>query len=224
MLRSRYEPVDRDAEYREVAIASCGAAGTKEPTLAAGRWSTRILSNCRGNILLTLAVVAAGVELTSFASHVTQRARERELAEGVNLGIITRSEVLHLWLPRTMAEWAKRQHQSRSVLTVQELQCYLELQHRRDLWYAVSLRAYRANGEFDDMTFVRRPHDRNGNFAELPDIQATAAGNPPCYPNWDLSKASVHIISDEFLEREPCKVMEELITRPAPTAEQQPSA
>ena len=73
------------------------------------------------------------------------------------------------------------------------------------------MRGYAANGEFSDLTYVRRPCDDRTHFQEVLAVLATAAGNPPRSTISDFSKASIHIIDDEFLDREPREVMEELL-------------
>jgi hypothetical protein len=71
--------------------------------------------------------------------------------------------------------------------------------------------AYEANGEFSDVTCIRRPYDDSLYFPEVLAILATVAGNPPHEPNSDFSRASVHIVADEFLNGEPREVMAELL-------------
>jgi hypothetical protein len=222
MLLSGHEPIDKDAERHEVAIASHVVPGWQEPTLDTGRSSQRFLSIRGGNILTMIVIIAAVMALTLFATHVTRQPQECEPADAISAAIIVRSELLRLWLPRTLAELAKRQAQSPIVRTHDDLQQFLDLQHQQDLWYALSIRAYQANGIFSDVTYIRKADDSEY-FRELVEILAAAAGNPPYYPTMDLSRASVHVIADEFLKREPREVMAELLGQPAPTADRESS-
>jgi hypothetical protein len=50
-----------------------------------------------------------------------------------------------------------------------------------------------------------------------------SAGIPtnPAYRFWDLSKAALHVIPEEFLERNPQKVMLQRLGKPAPNPDRQ---
>jgi hypothetical protein len=222
MLFSGHEPIDKEAERHEVAIACQGVPGWEEPTRVTGRSSQRFLSIRGGNILTMIVIVAAVTALTRFATHMTRQPQECEPVDATSAGIIVRSELLRLWLPRTLAELAKRQAQSPFVRTRDDLQQFLDLQHQQDLWYALTIRAYEVNGIFSDVTYIRKAGD-SLYFRELLDILATAAGNPPYSPTSDLSRASVHVIADQFMKGEPREVMAELLAYPAPTADRERS-
>ena len=143
------------------------------------------------------------------------RLKQLEPADRPGSGIIVRSELLRLWLPQTLTELAKRQSQFRVVRTHEELQRFLELQDRKDLWYALTMRGHQVNGDFVDITFIRWPYDDPLHFPELLEILATAAGNPPRDPDADFSTASVHIIANDSLNREPREVIAELLGHPS---------
>jgi hypothetical protein len=209
MLLSGHEPIDKDATRHHVAIASHGVAGWEAPAQSTARCSRRFRSIRGGNILMMITIVAAVLGLTRLAPHVPRNAQEPE--PDAKLFVIVRSEVLCIWLPQTLTELAKRQAQSRFVRTHEELQRFLDLKHQQTLWYALSMRAYDANGEFSDVTCIRRPYDDSLYFPEVVAILATVAGTPPHEPNSDFSRASVHIIADEFLNGEPREVMAELL-------------
>jgi hypothetical protein len=169
---------------------------------------------------MTIVIAMAMVGLTCFASHVTRRAQECEPAVNGELKIIVRFEVLRLWLPQPLTELAKSQTWSRFARTHEEMRQFLERRHQREQWYALTVRAYQANGEFADTTYVRRPYYDSIYCQELLDILATAAGNPPYYPTSHFSRASVYVIEEEYLDREPREVMAELLGYPAQTADQ----
>ena len=139
--------------------------------------------------------------------------------------MIIRAEALHVWLPQTLIELAERQAQSGFIRTHEDLQQFLELQHQKELWCAPTVRVYQGNGEFADTTYIQRPYyDRlNWQFQEFLDILATAAGSPPCYPDFptsSFSRASVNVIDEELLEGEPREVMAELLGYRPPAADQ----
>ena len=214
MLFSGHEPIDKDGKRHHVAIASHAVAVWETPDQSTIRCSRRFLSIRKGTIFMMITIAAAVLGLTGFASHVARNAQEPE--PNAKLFVIVRSEVLCLWLPQTLTELAERQAQSPFVRTHEELQRFLELKHQQTLWYALRMRAYDANGEFSDVTCIRQPYDKSLYFPELLAILATVTGNPPHEPNSDFSRASVHIIADEFLNGEPREVMAELLGYPGP--------
>jgi hypothetical protein len=130
--------------------------------------------------------------------------------------------VIHLYLPRTLIELANHQTQQPPLQTHEELRRSLEVQHHRDLWYAVNLRGFQANGEFADTTFIRRPYAETDRFAEFLEIMAAATASPPKL--WrNLASATVHLIPDELSERDPREVITELIGQsPPPTMSDSP--
>ena len=153
---------------------------------------------------------AGSIGLTFFASSL---ARQDQLAGSDNEpgdGIIVRSEVIRLCLPRTLIELAKRQTQQPPIRTHEDLRRRLEVQHHRDLWYAVTVRGLQVNGEFVDLTFIRTPYTEPARFAEFLEVLAAVTGNPPDL--WrNLSSATVHLIPETLSERDPREVISELI-------------
>jgi hypothetical protein len=216
MLPRSHDRTNQDTECRDVAIGSHGRSGAEKPTLAAGRRSRRFLSIRGDNIVMTVMIFAAVIGLTRFGSHVTRQAQGPVPADSLGAGMVVRAEPIRLWLPQTVAELVKRQAQTRSVLTFVDLQCFLEIQHQQRLWYALTTRAHLANGEVHDLTYIRFIYDNNPMFRESPGIPTN-----PAYPFWDLSKAAVHVIPEEFQERNPHTVMLELLGKPAPNPDRQ---
>jgi hypothetical protein len=124
--------------------------------------------------------------------------------------------VLHLWLPETLIELASRQAQSPVVRDPGEMRRYLELREQECLWFALTTRGHQVNGEFVDMTVIRRPYQEPHLFPELRAMLAKAAGNPPRDPTAELSTASVHIMTEESWKREPREVIGELLAHLSP--------
>jgi hypothetical protein len=143
-------------------------------------------------------------------------ARQDQLAGSDNEpgdGIIVRSEVIRLYLPRKMIELANRPTQQTPLRTHDDLRRRLEIEHHRDLWYALTARGLQVNGEFVDLTFIRRPFDEPDRFPEFREILAAVTGNPPDL--WmNLSSARVQLIPDELSGRDPREVISELLDRP----------
>ena len=223
MLLPGNESKERDTEPRDVAIARRDLAGSGEPILASGSPLRRSRPGW-ADTFFTMIVLAAGVTgLTCLSFHVARQDQELESASRSGSGIIVRSEPIHLWLPQTLTELAQHQSQSRVVRTHEELQRFLELEGREDLWYALTARGHQVNGGFVDITVIRRPYDDASHFPELLAILATVAGNPPHHPDADFSRASVHIMAQELLKGEPREVMAELLSHPSPAVDHERS-
>ncbi len=168
-------------------------------------------------MMLILAGGVIGLARLSF--HVARQDPELEPASSSGVGIIVRSDTIHVWLPRRLTELAPGQFQSRSIRTREELRRLLELEGREDLWYALTARGHQIDGHFADITMIRRPYDDPSHFPELMEILATIAGAPSRHAEADFSRASVHIIAEDLLEREPREVMAGLLGLPDPAAD-----
>jgi hypothetical protein len=154
-------------------------------------------------------VFAAGVVgLARLSVHVARQAENQDTADRPGAGIVARTEVLSLWLPHTLTERAK--HES--------LEQFLRLPDQDVMWYALTMRLHQVNGDFEDLTFIRRPCNDPNHREELLQILATVAGNPPHSGDVDFREASVHGIPRELLKLEPRKLMAELLGNPSLTS------
>jgi hypothetical protein len=168
--------------------------------------------NLLGRHLLAICVIGGGsLALTLVAHHSARHAREPEPEFHGGGGIIERTELLHLWLPRTLIELAQGQTGPSPMHTHQGLQGILEARRQRDLWYALTFRAHQVNGEFVDVTFIRWPYSDSGRFAELIDVMAVAAGEPPVDPAFGSANPTVSVLPDHLLNCEPRDVMRDAL-------------
>ena len=74
----------------------------------------------------------------------------------------------------------------------QELQHVLARQNQRNLWYAVTIRGHQVNGEFIDLTIIRKPYDDPNGIPEMVQILDAVAGNPPPTPARFLDRLGSH--------------------------------
>jgi hypothetical protein len=196
--------------------------GPDEPTQGACR-SPRQLLTFWGSRVFTGIVIAAGlVVLTGVASQVTRHDQQLELANGPGSGIVVRSDVLGLWLPYSMFELVNGATPVAEISTHQGLQHVLVQQNQKNLWYALTIRGHQVNGEFIDLTIIRKPYDDPNGTPEMVQILNTVAGNPPRTPAMDFSTASVHIIPDDLLNREPREVVAALLGHPSESIAEPP--
>jgi hypothetical protein len=142
---------------------------------------------------------------------VTQHALAPAPANVAGGGVIVRSEVLDLWLPDTLTTLAQRRSQSGIIRSHEELQQFLELEDRKDVWYALTVRGHQVDGGFSDVTVIRWPYDDRCHFPRLQAILATVAGNPARYGAADFSSTSIDVLTEEQLMDSPSRVMAELL-------------
>ena len=193
-----------DAESLDTAMRGRISSGPQRPR---GRFLTRW-----GSALLMMMVLGGGViGLIGLSVHIARQDTEIEPTHHSGAGMIVRSEPVHLWLPRTLTELAQRQSRSGVILSHEDLRRFLEVEGRRDLWYAMTARAYQVNGDATDITIIRWPYDDATHLPELLEILATVGGNPPHRPDADFSKATVHMIGPESQKCEPREVMAEML-------------
>jgi hypothetical protein len=206
-----------DAEPRDAAIAHRNLAALAGPTFTASPTHPRF-QTIWGGVVFMMIVVAVGMYgLASFSLHVANQAQELDLADRPGAGITVRSEIIRLWLPKTVIDLAKSQSSSRTVRTHDELQRFLELRDQKAMWYAQTTRGYQVDGNAVDITLIRRPYDEPQNFPELLEVLSITAGNQPLSLNAAFSKAPVHVIDPELSKREPREVMTQLLRQRSPT-------
>jgi hypothetical protein len=158
-------------------------------------------------LLLICAIGGGSLALTHVALQSAHRDRKFKPGNDADGGIITRTELLQLWLPGTLIDLAQHQTGPSCMRTHQELQRILDGRQQRNLWYALTFRAYQVNGRFEDLTFIRWPYIDSARFPELLDILGVAAGEPPSDANFGSSTPTVSVLPDRLLNHDPREVM-----------------
>ena len=96
----------------EMKSASKQSAQSWERLKPLAQWHSR----STGNTAMAILIVAAALGLTRFASHVARQAEACEPTDAVAANNVDRCDLLHIWLPGTLAELAKRQRKKSSHL------------------------------------------------------------------------------------------------------------
>ena len=122
-----------------------------------------------------------------------------------------RVEVLCIWIPKTLEELAKNPSRSAVTRTHKEFKRFLERQHQEGVWYALNSRAHQRDGGFIDFTHIKHPYSDLFFFPEMEQVLAATAGHPRDTPMVEFSNASIVVISDELLNRDPHQVMSEFL-------------
>ena len=171
------------------------------------RYLRRLIESC--SVLVLFGVIAVGaIELSRQASRPSRMVREHEGENRPGGGIIVRHQVLELWMPGPLLQLSGQRSESASPQNHSELRRLLGVQGFENLWYAFTVRGHQVNGDFADITFIRHPYREPEVFQEFLNLLATAAGNSPCNPGMDYTKAVVHIMSWQISQREPLEVIQ----------------
>ena len=84
------------------------------------------------------------------------RARSPGPEDAPGSGIVMRTEVTTLWIPRPFAMWPKVRPADLVTRSPEALQTELERRGLNDAWYALTYRYYQVNGDSAEITQVRR--------------------------------------------------------------------
>jgi hypothetical protein len=147
-----------------------------------------------GRLMIVVVFVTIVIGLKQFSAVIPQPGAAPEFSDAPGSGVIVRSEVIHLWLPKTLVELARSESPTLVARTHQELKKSLERRGQENLWYAITVRGHQVNHLAVDMSFIRHPYREPEHFQELMDLLASAAGSPPRRPSADYSAAVVHIM------------------------------
>ena len=168
-----------------------------------------------GTFLIGIAIALAAIVSTRLAPHAAGPDRELDPDEPPGGGIVVRSELIHVWLPETLAELAQGPARSQVVRDHGALKRLLELRGRQDAWYGLTFRQHQVNGRFAEITMIRRPYHDPRYDPELLAVLASLAGEPLRDSVLDFSTASIHIIPPGWRDRDPRDAVAELLNRPS---------
>ena len=160
---------------------------------------------------LAVSLGAGAIALAILGRTLNRQNQVVEADQHAGGNIIVRNEVVRLWLPQTLLELAKRQTANTVIRTHDDLRRTLDGQHQRNVWYALTVRGHQVSGEFGDITFIRWPHRDTRNFPELLDVLAVAAQRPPRDTPMDYSVATLYVVPDHLVDREPREVIGEVL-------------
>ena len=120
-------------------------------------------------------------------------------ADTIDVAAYVRFKVLRIGLPRSLDELARGPTAYALTQAHSEFRRFLAARNQKDLWYAITTRAYQRNGEYSDCTYVRFPYKESLYFPELLEVLAVAAGNPSPSGMAEFQDASVTVMPDKML-------------------------
>ena len=152
--------------------------------------------------------------------YVSFQARSRGPADRPGSGIVVRTEVTALWIPRALCDVAQGEAGTAVFRSPEALQTELKRRGLNDAWYALTYRGYQVNGDSAEITQVRRITEAYAHVEEFRDMMAMAAGHPPRHEGREFSQVKVEIIPDTLLNADPLKAVSQLIPERALLPEQ----
>jgi hypothetical protein len=186
-------------------------SGRNARAIVAAGPARRLVTIWGSNTLTLIVFVAGATSLASFAFHIGGQDQEFANADGTNSRVFIHMEVRRVWLPRALADLATHEAPPGAFLTHNDLARHLKLRGQEKVWYAVIVRGHDAEGGFVDIPIVRRPYNEPDLFRELLKILAIATGKPTDEPNNWLATASIGLVPDRLLERDPRDAVAELL-------------
>ena len=160
----------------------------------------------RGMIVI-LFFTAATMGLAWGMSDRVQSAPVVQTDEEINAGIAIREEIIHLWLPESLAKLVNSSSRAVVHSDPNELWAFLQQPSLQQLKYAVTVRNHLADGRHCDVIFICR-------LAEAPyyyeEFLASIDTKTKRGKSFDFSGISVHRISDQLLSRDMAIIMREL--------------
>jgi hypothetical protein len=207
ILGGRSATADRRDELRN------GSGGTS-PSAIRATASRHLLAVRKwgASVLLFAMLAAASSGLVWLANRSSRPSQPLEPAGWPGLDVEERTEVVRLWLPETLIDFARRGSQSSAPQTHSELRAFLERRGQTNLWCAFTTRFHEVNGRSADITFTRRPYRDPQHFQELLDILAALHGQARS-SSTKYAGAELLIVPRELATREPRDAIEELTTR-----------
>ena len=126
-------------------------------------------------------------------------------------GIIVRTEVAALWIPRALRDVAQGEACAPVFRSPELLQTELKRRGLNDAWYALTYRGYQVNGDCGEITQVRRISEAYAHVEEFQGMMAMAAGHPPRREDREFPQVRVEIIPDTLLTVNPLKAISQLV-------------
>jgi hypothetical protein len=129
-------------------------------------------------------------------------------------GIVLRTEVTAIWMPRALRALARHQAGPPADSSPEELQTYLARNGWGVAWYALTYRGHQVNGESGEITQIRRLSEAADHLGELQAVMAKAAGRSPRFEGGDPSHARVEVIPDALQAVDPREAITRLMAEP----------
>jgi hypothetical protein len=156
-------------------------------------------------LIMALCALMGAAGLFFFGRHVWNASAPETEPSGVTI----RSEVLTIYAPKALIDFAKAHHE---ITTNDEL-VRLIRQAKVNVWFAIVGRNHQANGNFTDVAYSYRPGERPEWFDTTKAVLLTLAGNRPGPGAVAYTSARIEVIEDAMMEMAPVEGLSQLLTR-----------
>ncbi len=124
-------------------------------------------------------------------------------------GITVRSEILIIYAPKTLIDFAK----AHPEITTNDERVRLIRQAKLNVWFAIVGRNHQASGIFTDVAMCFRPGERQEWFDNTKAVLLTLAGNRPVPGTVAYRNTKTEVLEDAMMEMEPVDGLRQLLTR-----------
>jgi hypothetical protein len=162
----------------------------------------------------TAGTIVVGVAGIAGLVYVSFQARSPGPADSPGSGIIVRTEVTALWIPRALHEAAQSEAGAPVLLSLDALHTELKRRGLNDPWYSITYRQHQVNGEFGELSQIRHLSEAANHRDEFEAVMATAAGTPRRFEDRDFSHATVEVIPDTLQAVDPRQAITRLMAEP----------
>ena len=127
-------------------------------------------------------------------------------------GITVRSEILTIYAPEALIDFAK----AHVEITTNDELVRLIREAKLNVWFATVARLHQANGFFTDVPIWYRPGERPECFDDAKAVLRMLAGDRRGPGNMVYTNARTEVIDDAMMEMEPAEGVRQLLTRGKP--------
>jgi hypothetical protein len=159
----------------------------------------------------TAVVVIAGIV---GLVHVSFRASAPTPEDPPRSGIVVRTEVTAVWIPRALLDVAQGEAGASVFCSPETAHAELKRRGLNDAWYALSYRSYQVNGGSGEITQIRHLSEAANHLDELQAVMARAAGRPHRFESAIFSHAKVEVIPDTLQALDPREAITRLMADP----------
>jgi hypothetical protein len=132
-------------------------------------------------------------------------------------GIVIRTELTSIWLPRRLYDLVEGQADRAGCASTDELRRLLEGIELDAGWYALNYRGYQVDGRVGEITQIRRVSEAAVHLDELEAVMDAAAGRASRFESAGLTHARLEVIPDSLQDVDPREAITRLNSGPAAT-------
>jgi hypothetical protein len=155
-------------------------------------------------LIMAVCALMGAAGLFLFGRHVWNASA----AQTEPSGITVRSEILTIYAPKALIDFAK----AHPEITTNDELVRLIRAAKLNVWFAIVTRLHQANGFFTDVPIWYRPGVRPECFDNAKAVLRTLAGIRPRPGTAAYSNAKTEVIDDSMMEMEPAEGLRQLVT------------